>query len=123
LYFIVVLFFRPVSDNRASLLRSSAPSRKPLSERDQYLTLWRYYVMFAMRVVPLAPNPVIRCASPDLSLSSSPDSLVIGERNDSKSVTPTALYKLVVPLLRCEVADVRDAAIYAMGTINPEALK
>jgi len=105
------------------LLRSSAPPRKPLTERDQYLTLWRYYAMFAMRVVPLAPNPVIRCASPDLSLSSSPDSLVIGERNDCKSVTPTALYKLVAPLLRCEVADVRDAAIYAMGTINPEALK
>ncbi|XP_026809010.1 protein furry isoform X2 [Rhopalosiphum maidis] len=113
----------PVSDNRASLLRSSAPPRKPLTERDQYLTLWRYYTMFAMRVVPLAPNPVVRCASPDLSLSSSPDSLTIGERNDSKSVTPTALYKLIVPLLRCEVADVRDAAIYAMGTINPEALK
>ncbi|XP_025416970.1 protein furry isoform X3 [Sipha flava] len=112
----------PVSDNRASLLRSSAPPRKPLTERDQYLTLWRYYAMFAMRVVPLAPNPVIRCASPDLSLSSSPDSLTT-ERNDSKSVTPTVLYKLVAPLLRCEVADVRDAAVYAMGTINPEALK
>ncbi|VVC32584.1 Hypothetical protein CINCED_3A005220 [Cinara cedri] len=113
----------PVSDNRASLLRSSAPPRKPLTERDQYLTLWRYYAMFAMRVVPLAPNPVIRCASPDLSLSSSPDSLATGERNDTKNVTPTALYKLIAPLLRCEVADVRDAAIYAMGTVNPEALK
>lgn len=116
-------FLRPVSDNRASLLRSSAPPKKPLTEREQYLTLWRYYTMFAMRVVPLAPNPVIRCYSPDLSLSSSPDSLAIGERNDSKSVSPTALYKLIAPLLRCEVADVRDAAIYAMGTINPEALK
>lgn len=104
------------------MLRSSAPPRKPLTERDQYLTLWRYYAMFAMRVVPLAPNPVIRCASPDLSLSSSPDSLAT-ERNDSKSITPTVLYKLIAPLLRCEVADVRDAAIYAMGTINPEALK
>lgn len=79
--------------------------------------------MFAMRVVPLAPSPIVRCASPDLSLSSSPDSLVTGERNDSKNITPTALYKLIAPLLRCEVADVRDAAVYAMGTINPEALK
>lgn len=79
--------------------------------------------MFAMRVVPLAPNPVIRCASPDLSLSSSPDSLATGERNDTKNVTPTALYKLIAPLLKCEVADVRDAAIYAIGTVNSEALK
>lgn len=65
---ILVSNFRPVSDNRASLLRSSAPPRKPASERDQFMLLWRTYVVFAMRVVPPAPSPVVRCASPDLSL-------------------------------------------------------
>lgn len=34
-----------------------------------------------------------------------------------------ALYKLVVPLLRCEVTDVRDAAVNALGMINHDALK
>lgn len=58
--------------------------------------------------------------------SSSPDSLS-AERNDNKTpnvnVSPTALYKLVVPLLRCELNDVRDAAVLALGNVNSEALK
>ncbi|XP_054276805.1 protein furry-like [Macrosteles quadrilineatus] len=150
----------PVSDNRASLLRSSAPPRKPITERDMHLVVWRNYVTFAMRVVPPAPSPIIRCASPDLSLSlpsgrissslsddesfsdtlsincvptpppkrhkrssSSPDSLT--ERTDSRAAnpSPSGLYKLVVPLLRCEVADVRDAAVHALGKVNSDALK
>ncbi|XP_075228459.1 microtubule binding protein furry isoform X2 [Lycorma delicatula] len=114
----------PVSDNRASLLRSSAPPRKPVSERDAYMVVWRNYVTFAMRVVPPAPSPIIRCASPDLSLSSSPDSLN-AERTDTKSpsVSPSGLYKLVIPLLRCETSDVRDAAVQALGKVNSDALK
>ncbi|XP_046667613.1 protein furry isoform X2 [Homalodisca vitripennis] len=114
----------PVSDNRASLLRSSAPPRKPITERDMHMVVWRNYVTFAMRVVPPAPSPIVRCASPDLSLSSSPDSLTT-ERMDNKAVntSPSALYKLVIPLLRCEVADVRDAAVHALGKVNSDALK
>jgi len=61
-----------------------------------------------------------------LFCSSSPDSLT-AERNDNKSpggnVSPTGLYKLVVPLLRCETVDVRDAAVHALGKVNSEALK
>lgn len=62
--------------------------------------------------------------------SSSPDSLT-NERGDkapagsqaSPWVSPSGLYKLVVPLLRCEAADVRDAAVQALGRVNVEALK
>ena len=57
--------------------------------------------------------------------SSSPDSLN-ADRSDRASIaspSPVALYKLVVPLLRCEVADVRDAAVNALGMINHDALK
>lgn len=58
--------------------------------------------------------------------SSSPDSLS-AERNDAKmpgaNISPSALYKLVVPLLRCEVSDVRDTAVLAIGNVNSEALK
>lgn len=53
--------------------------------------------------------------------SSSPDSLN-AERNDG-TASPSALYKLVVPLLRCETQDVRDAAVYALGKTNPDAIK
>ncbi|XP_969290.2 protein furry [Tribolium castaneum] len=116
----------PVNDNRASLLRSSATLRKPPNERDAYMHLWKNYITFAFKVVPHMANPIVRCASPDLSLSSSPDSLST-ERSDNKSggsgTSPTSLYKLVVPLLRCEIADVRDAAVYAVGNINAEACR
>ncbi|XP_046808225.1 protein furry isoform X3 [Lucilia cuprina] len=165
----------PVSDNRASLLRSSAPTKKvpTESQKDFYLRLWRNQVVMAMRLVPQIPSVAIRCASPDLSLSlqdqsdsrslsdsldnipsnvfgpegivtrftlplsygrkearqkrlgSSPDSLN-ADRSDKSALgmaSPQALYKLVVPLLRCEVADVRDAAVNALGMINHDALK
>lgn len=58
---------RPVSDNRASLLRSAATVKRPVNERDVYLHLWKNYVAFACRVVPPSTN-VLRCASPDISL-------------------------------------------------------
>ncbi|KAG8224237.1 hypothetical protein J437_LFUL002693 [Ladona fulva] len=36
---------------------------------------------------------------------------------------PSSLYKLVIPLLRYEAIDVRDAAVNAIGRVNPDALK
>ncbi|XP_057665202.1 protein furry isoform X1 [Diorhabda carinulata] len=117
----------PLNDNRASLLRSATAVKKPPTERDAYMHLWKNYITFAFRVVPLISNPIIRCASPDLSLSSSPDSLN-AEKNDSSklpatNISPSSLYKLVVPHLRCEVADIRDAAVFALGNINGTALR
>ena len=57
--------------------------------------------------------------------SSSPESLGI-DRNDSKSplpmVSPTVFYKLLVPLLRCEVPDMRDSVVQALGRINHVAM-
>ena len=60
--------FSPVNDNRASLLRGSATVKKPMNERDMYIHVWRNYITCAFRVVPPIPNPIVRCASPDLSL-------------------------------------------------------
>ncbi|XP_052746628.1 protein furry isoform X1 [Bicyclus anynana] len=116
----------PVSDNRASLLsRGPALPRKPEKERDGYMQVWKYYMTMAYLVVPAVPSPIIRCASPDLSLSSSPDSL--SERSGGEArgaaASPVSLHKLAVPLARCEVAEVRDAAVAACGHINPDALK
>ena len=42
--------------------------KKPVNERDVYMHVWKNYVTFAFRVVPPVPSPVVRCASPDLSL-------------------------------------------------------
>lgn len=60
----------PVSDNRASLLRSSAPPKKTPTEsqRDAMSRLWKNQVAMAMRLAPAVPSVSVRCASPDLSL-------------------------------------------------------
>lgn len=59
-----------MSDNRASLLRSSAPPRRTPTEsqRDSLARLWKNQVQMAMRLVPPVPSVAVRCASPDLSL-------------------------------------------------------
>lgn len=68
---------------------------------------------------------MIKTTNRTFLISSSPDSLN-ADRSDKSSAgspSPVALYKLIVPLLRCEVADVRDSAVYALGLINHDALK
>uniref|UniRef100_A0A4Y0BE06 Protein furry n=1 Tax=Anopheles funestus TaxID=62324 RepID=A0A4Y0BE06_ANOFN len=72
----------PVSDNRASLLRSSAPTKKPPSEaqRDSLAHLWKNQVALAMRLIPQMPSVAVRCASPDLSLS-------LHDQSDSRSLS------------------------------------
>lgn len=55
--------------------------------------------------------------------SSSPDSMNTDRNDKNSSGLSTAMYKLIAPLLRCEVADIRDAAVNALGLINPDALK
>jgi hypothetical protein len=37
--------------------------------------------------------------------------------------SPTALYKLLTPLLRCDSVGVRDAAVLALGAVNHAAIK
>ncbi len=64
-----------MTDNRASLLRPGTAPKKILNEKDISMHLWKNYTAFACRVVPPIPSPVIRCVSPDLMLSSSPESL------------------------------------------------
>jgi hypothetical protein len=56
-------------------LRPGTAPKKILNEKDISMHLWKNYTAFACRVVPPIPSPVIRCVSPDLMLSSSPESL------------------------------------------------
>lgn len=120
----------PVTDNRASLLRPGTAPKKPLNEKDIAMHLWKNYIIFACRVVPANPSQsnVIRCVSPDLMLSSSPESLMstadrsLDNKSPSPMVSPTVMYKFLVPLLRCEVIDMKDSVINALGRINHHAI-
>ena len=123
----------PLADSRSSLLRPGTAPKKPPNERDITMHLWKNYISMACRVVPSIPaaTAVIRCVSPDLSLShlsSSPESLTsVLERQDSKSpgpmLSPPVMYRLLVPLLKCEVSsDMRDTVVQALGHINHVAV-
>lgn len=122
----------PVTDNRASLLRSAATPRKPPTDRQLYFKLWRNYLMFAFRTVP--PNVTgtgYRCISPDIGNSSSPEAPDAREGRSPLpltsamlfQVTPSALYKMIIPLIRAETADIRDLAVHSVGLINHMALR
>jgi len=121
----------PMQEQRASLLRPGTAPKKPTNERDISMHLWKNYTAMACRVVPCIPaaTSVIRCVSPDLSLphlSSSPESLSALDRPDNKAassmLSPPVMYKLLVPLLRCDVSDMRDSIVQAFGYINHHAL-
>ena len=51
---------------------------------------------------------------------------IMDRSSDSKSpspmVSPTVLYKLLVPLLRSEHSDMRDSVVHALGRINHTAI-
>ena len=120
-----------VADNRVgSTLLRGPPPKKPSNEKDISMHLWRNYITLACRVVPLqSAVAVIRCVSPDLSLghlSSSPESLSNLDRVDRQSpgpmLSPPVMYRLLAPLLRCEVSEMRDCVVAACGHINHVAL-
>ena len=57
-------------------------------------------------------------------LSSSPESLISDHHRaaDNKSpspmVSPSVMYKLLIPLLRCEVPDMKDSVVHALGKVS-----
>jgi len=121
----------PLQDNRASLLRSAAAPRKPPTNRSMYLKLWRNYLLFAFRTVPPSVGSTLRCISPEMVASSSPEA---SDGREGKSplpltsamlfsVTPSTLYKLVIPLIRSDITDIRDLTVYSLGHINHLAVK
>ncbi|XP_054710198.1 protein furry-like [Uloborus diversus] len=120
------LDLNPVSDNRASLLRPTVV-KKALNERENHLTLWRNYLMFACRLAPPNCAPPAHFIVTELSLSSSPDS-ISSERSDSRSpnnasVQVSSLFKQITPLLRSEQADMRDAIVFGLSKVNHLAVK
>lgn len=118
----------PVNDNRASLLRT-APAKKVPSERDVYLGLWRNYLLYACRVAPSNSNITVRYLSPDLSFSSSPETIP-SDRGEyrytgisNSGISASNLFKQIVPFLRSEQADMRGAAALGLSHVNSLALK
>ncbi|XP_078324714.1 protein furry-like isoform X4 [Crassostrea virginica] len=109
-----------INENRTSLLRSGTSNKKPTTEKDLVMELWQNYVILACAVAQKGINTQFRCASPDPG--SSPE-CASGDKSDSiknsNSCSATALFQMLVPLMKCENIDMRDTIVNGLGYTNP----
>ena len=112
-----------MSDYRASsLLRSGTSSKKPTSEKDLHMQLWQNYVILACAVAQRDVIAPLRCASPVPASSPENNSSDRGD-NRQNGTTASGLFHLIVPLLKCEISDMRDTIINGLGYTNPVVFK
>ncbi|XP_067945247.1 protein furry homolog-like [Watersipora subatra] len=108
------------NDQRSSgLLRGS---KKITNERDVYINLWHNYIVFGCC---LAPSGTALLASQDVSSSmDSTQSADVRPGSAAGSISETSrdLFRMLIPLLKCEILDLRDSCITALGRCSPEAL-
>ncbi|XP_061189012.1 protein furry-like [Saccostrea echinata] len=113
-----------INENRTSLLRSGTSNKKPTTEKDLVMELWQNYVILACAVAQKGIPSQFRCASPDPG--SSPDSSG-GDKSDSiknsNSCSATALFQMLVPLMKCENIDMRDTIVNGLGYTNPAVFR
>ncbi|KHJ49277.1 hypothetical protein D918_00402 [Trichuris suis] len=118
----------PQNDNRASLLRTSKSKATSVNAQETVsytscLGLWQKYLVVASAIAPpqLNPTTVLRSVSPvalqcDLFDNSKPSELKVPRISN---VCANHLFRLVLPLLRCEMTDMRDSVVLGLGSINP----
>ncbi|XP_048243647.1 protein furry-like isoform X3 [Haliotis rufescens] len=113
------------NENRASsILRSG--SKKVTTERDVHMQLWQNYVVLACSIAQQGTVIPHRCSSPELG-SSSPESATGSDKGESRqnsgNSTATNLFRLLVPLMKCENSDMRDTVVNGLGYCNPVVFK
>ncbi|XP_041356858.1 protein furry-like isoform X3 [Gigantopelta aegis] len=111
------------NDNRASsILRSG--SKKVTTERDLHMQLWQNYVVLACSIAQQGSVIPHRCSSPELG-NSSPESAGPdkGESRSPTSSTASNLFRLLIPLMKCENSDMRDTVVNGVGYCNPAVFK
>ncbi|XP_078684764.1 protein furry homolog-like isoform X1 [Branchiostoma floridae x Branchiostoma belcheri] len=122
---LTTLFSHIDPNNPANQGGSLRGTKKMPCATDEYIGLWRNYLVFACRIAPPSCGLVARPVSPDI-LSASPDSLS-SERADNKFVPPSPsgshLFKLLVPLIRSESVDVQGAVVAGLGRTNAHVFR
>ncbi|RWS16502.1 protein furry-like protein [Dinothrombium tinctorium] len=121
------LYPTPTNDNRASVLLRSTTStiKRTPNENGLYLDLWRNYVMFACCIAPSFSNGQ---RLPPYDLSSSPDSIASERSSENKSpinrgISVASFLKQIVPLIRNDQIELRNAAVLGLSQINKFAVK
>ncbi|RWS23768.1 protein furry-like protein, partial [Leptotrombidium deliense] len=121
------LYPNPFNDNRTSVLLRSTSStlKKVTTENNSHLELWKNYVMFACVI---APSSSTGQRLPPYDLSSSPDSMASERSCENKSpisrgISVASFLKQIVPLIRSDQLDLRNAAVLGLSQINKFAVK
>lgn len=118
-----------MNDNRASVLLRGAASniKKSTTDRDSYLALWKNYLMLACSIAPSSSqsNPL---KHPSHDLSSSPDSMTSERSTENKSpsnrgMSAASMFGQILPHLKSEHVDLRNATIFGLSHVNPYAVK
>lgn len=118
----------PINDNRASsILRPVSNLKRSISsqERNFYMDLWKSYLMFACSIAPssITTNTLMpeNCASPD-SLSEKPS--IEGNRSPimNRGISVQSLFNKIIPLLRYDQYDLRNAVVLGLSQVNQYAL-
>uniref|UniRef100_A0A5S6QGF4 Protein furry-like protein-like n=1 Tax=Trichuris muris TaxID=70415 RepID=A0A5S6QGF4_TRIMR len=120
----------PQNDSRASLLRTSKSKATSVNAQETVsysscLGLWQKYLVVACAIAPpqQSPTAILRSISPvtlqcDVLDNPKPSELKVPRISN---VSATHLFRLVLPLLRCEMTDMRDSVVLGLGSINPLA--
>eukprot|EP00117_Sycon_ciliatum_P032387 scpid1600/ scgid25124/ Protein furry homolog-like; ALL1-fused gene from chromosome 4p12 protein len=102
-----------VSDPSKGSMRSM---KKPPNPTD--LCLWHNYLVFACRVIPPTGHDSLELLSSTTVADISPTDKVDAKGGKQK-FTPAALFHWLVPLVRSEVPEIREAVVTALGYCNP----
>ncbi|XP_033097375.1 protein furry homolog [Anneissia japonica] len=112
--------------------RISIRAKKTITMMDGNLALWRNYLVFACSCAPPSTGYQTprRCLSPEPTGYSPPDNLAPADRQDLRMATmigsnsaSTLFNKYLVPLLRCENTDIREAVVTGLGWTNAYAFR
>ncbi|XP_041471022.1 protein furry homolog isoform X2 [Lytechinus variegatus] len=110
--------------------RTSIRSKKVLHPMDDNIALWRNYLVFACSCAPPSAGYQTprRCLSPEPNSGSNDGSshlerLEARLHSSSSGVTAATLFKMLVPLIRCDNTDTREAVVNGLGWTNMFAFR
>ncbi|XP_053400043.1 protein furry-like isoform X2 [Mercenaria mercenaria] len=105
-----------INENRASSFIRSGSKKAP-TEKDHHMQLWQNYVILACSVAQNTPitDIVNRIVLPEPS--------TLTEEKADKNSNVCSMFKQLVPLIRCESADMRDTIVNGLGYTNPVVFK
>ncbi|XP_052278154.1 protein furry-like isoform X3 [Dreissena polymorpha] len=105
-----------INEHRAStFIRSS--SKKVTTERDLHMQLWQNYVILSCAVAQTTPITEL------VQKYTLPEPSVVNDETTDKVSSVSMLFKQLVPLIRCESADIRDTIVNGLGYTNSAVFK